>query len=467
MDAKLNFQEQWFRYLTFVFVLLGSCSLSYSQDITGQWNGKLVLPNGSLSIVFHITKVGEGYSTVLDSPDQGATGIPTASTIFENNVLSIDIPTIHASYKGEVNAEGNIQGVFVQGMPLPLNLEKGEFIQNRPQEPKAPFPYLIEDIQFRNEAAGITLSGTLTLPSEGEKHPVVVLITGSGAQNRDEELMGHKPFWVIADYLTRKGIAVLRYDDRGVGESEGDFKSALTTDFSTDAGAALDYLKTRKEIDASKMGLLGHSEGGTVAFILAAKNKDVAFIVSMAGTGIKGESIILKQAELLMKSNGMSDLVWKEQELVLRNRYALLTQEKDREEIKKELYESVTKTIPSVLLEDENTKRQIDAEVEAMTSPWYIEFLKYDPILDLKQITCPVFAINGERDIQVVADTNLAAIENAIRSNGNENVEVKTYSGLNHLFQHCETCLITEYSQIEETISPEVLQDIADWLLRH
>ena len=465
-NSMLNSYSRLFQYLIFVFGLFWSCSFSYSQDIIGQWNGKIILPNGSLSLVFHITKTANEYSATLDSPDQGVTGIATASTTFENSVLTIDIPAIQASYKGEVNVDGKIQGIFTQGMPLPLNLEKGEFTQNRPQEPKAPFPYLIEDVQFRNKAAGITLAGTLTLPLKGEKHPVVVLVTGSGGHNRDEELMGHKPFWVIADYLTRKGIAVLRYDDRGIGQSEGDFKAAITTDFATDAEAALDYLKTRKEIDASKMGLLGHSEGGTVAFILAAKNQDVAYVVSMAGTGIKGDSIILKQAELLMKANGMSDLAWKEQEPVLQNRYALLTQNKNREDIRKELYEEVTKTIPTRMLEDENTKRQIDAEIEAMTSPWYIEFLKYDPTSDLKQITCPVFAINGERDIQVTAEMNLSAIESAIKSNGNKNIEVKKYPGLNHLFQHCETCLITEYSQIEETISPEVLQDMADWLLR-
>jgi Lysophospholipase len=440
---------------------------SYCQDIAGSWTGKLALPTGGkLTIVFHISRTDGGYSTLLDSPDQGAKGIATASTTFENNVVKISVPRLNASYKGELTVANKLQGTFTQGIALPLTLERGDITKaKRPQEPQPPFPYKTEEVKFRNENAGISLAGTLTLPATGSKHPVVVLVTGSGAQNRDEELMGHKPFWVIADFLTREGFAVLRYDDRGVGGSEGTPEDATTSDFATDTEAALNYLKTRDEIDPAKTGIIGHSEGGMIAFMLAAKHKDIAFIVSMAGPGFKIQELMLKQAEMTMKAQSASGhLAWMQQKPVLRDRYALLTQDMPIDDLKKKLYDDVMKTIPANLRDDENTKKQINDEIAVMTSPWYIAFMKYDPVHDLEKIKCPVFAINGEKDTQVHAETSLAAIGKAIRSNGNQHVRTKSYPGLNHLFQHCKTGSVSEYGDIEETISPEVLNDIKDWL---
>ena len=338
--------------------------------------------------------------------------------------------------------------------------------QNRPQEPRPPFPYTAEDVHFRNEAAGITLAGTLTLPEGNTPHPVVVLVSGSGPQDRNEEILGHKPFGVIADYLSRQGIAVLRYDDRGVGASEGIFSTATTSDFATDAAAALQYLKTRSDIDHAKMGIVGHSEGGAVAFMQAAHNKDVAFIVSLAGPGIKGQDLILEQAKMTLLSQGMPALAWAFQEPVLRERYAILSQDKPIEEVRKEFFEQLARTTPGINMED----KTLQAQVAPMLSPWYIAMLKYDPTEDLTQIKCPVLALNGEEDIQIPAELSLNAIETHIKSNGNRQVQTKIYPGLNHLFQHCESCTITEYGQLEETISQEVLQDIVHWLkqtLRH
>ena len=292
-----------------VAMLLTGLTLSSSllaQDISGTWHGKLSLPAGSLTIVFHIKHTEQGtYVATLDSPDQGTKDIKTETTSFQDSTLTVQIPIIHASYKGKLNADQTITGTFTQGMPLPLNLTKGEFSgPKRPQEPQPPFPYKVEEVSVKNTQDGITLAGTLTLPEKGSKFPAVVLVTGSGAQNRDEEIMGHKPFLVIADYLTRNGIAVLRCDDRGTAASQGDYASATNEDFAKDTEAALNYLRSRKEINTRKIGIIGHSCGGTIAFDIAAKDPNISFIISLAGAAVRGDSLMLKQVELISKSQG-------------------------------------------------------------------------------------------------------------------------------------------------------------------
>lgn len=452
-----------------ILLVLFLCSpYVWAQDIAGSWNGKLVLPNGtSLTLVFHITQTNQGYASTFDSPDQGVKGVPTGATTFNNNTLSISIPSIMASYKGEWKENGRMEGTFTQGIHLPLNLIKGEVVKpKRPQEPHEPFPYHTEEVQFRNKQAGITLAGTLTLPQQQKNFPVVILVTGSGPQDRNEELFGHKPFWVIADYLTRKGIAVLRFDDRGVGKSEGDFKSSDGDDFEADAAAAFEYLKSRKGINSKKIGFLGHSEGGSIAFTQAARNKEVAFIIALAAPGVKGDSLMLRQAELIGKSQGATDVSWEIQKPILRNRYALLTKNRSNELLKQELYEDVTRTIPAESLKDEHIKQQIEDGINTMTSPWYLHFMRHDPTDDLQKIHCPVLALNGERDVQVDAEMNLTAIESNITKNGNKQVTIKKYPNLNHLFQYCKNGTLSEYGQLEETIYPEVLQDIANWILK-
>ena len=454
---------------TLVFLLAGlalSSSLS-AQDISGAWHGKLSLPTGSLTIVFHISQTEQDvYVTTLDSPDQGANGIKTQTTSFNDSTLIIQIPVIHASYKGKLNSDNTINGTFTQGMPLPLNLKKGEASRpKRPQEPQPPFPYRSEEVTVRNERDEINLAGTLTLPEKGTKFPAVVMVTGSGAQNRDEEIMGHKPFFVIADYLTRNGIAVLRCDDRGTAASQGTHATATNEDFATDTEAMVNYLRSRKEINAKKIGIIGHSAGGIIAFIVAQKDPSIAFVVSLAGAGVRGDSLMLKQVELISKSQGMPDAVWQGMKPSIRNRYAILQQtDKTPEELQKELYADVTKTMSPEQLKDLNTIQQLSAQISSMTSPWYLHFIRYDPAQDLKKLKCPVLALNGEKDIQVDAAMNLAAIQERITGNGNKNVTVKAYPNLNHLFQTCEKGTLAEYGQLEETINPEVLKDIIEWI---
>ena len=454
---------------TLVLLLAGlalSSSLS-AQDISGAWHGKLSLPTGSLTIVFHISQTEQDvYVTTLDSPDQGANGIKTQTTSFNDSTLIIQIPVIHASYKGKLNSDNTINGTFTQGMPLPLNLKKGEASRpKRPQEPQPPFPYRSEEVTVRNERDGINLAGTLTLPEKGTKFPAVVMVTGSGAQNRDEEIMGHKPFFVIADYLTRNGIAVLRCDDRGTAASQGTHATATNEDFATDTEAMVNYLRSRKEINAKKIGIIGHSAGGIIAFIVAKKDLSIAFVVSLAGAGVRGDSLMLKQVELISKSQGMPDAVWQGMKPSIRNRYAILQQtDKTPEELQKELYADVTKTMSPEQLKDLNTIQQLSAQISSMTSPWYLHFMRYDPAQDLKKLKCPVLALNGEKDIQVDAAMNLTAIQERVTGNGNKNVTVKAYPNLNHLFQTCEKGTLAEYGQLEETINPEVLKDIIEWI---
>lgn len=442
-------------------------SSASAQDISGTWHGKLTIPTGSLTIVFHINRTADGtYITTLDSPDQGATNIKTATTSFEDSVLTIQIPLLQASYKGKLSSEKAINGTFTQGIALPLNLEKGAASQpKRPQEPQPPFPYRSEEVTVRNEQDGINLAGTLTLPEKGKKFPAVVMVTGSGAQNRDEEIMGHKPFLVIADYLTRQGIAVLRCDDRGTAASEGNHATATNEDLARDTEAAISYLRTRKEINTKKIGIIGHSAGGIIAFMVAAKDPSVAFVISLAGAGVRGDSLMLKQSELISKSQGMPDAIWQGMKPAVRNRYAILQQtNKTPEELQKELYADVTKTMSADQLKDLNTIQQVSAQINSMTSPWYLHFMRYDPAVDLKKLKCPVLALNGEKDIQVDATMNLNAIQERITGNGNKDVTIKAYPNLNHLFQTCEKGTLTEYGQLEETISPEVLKDITEWI---
>lgn len=307
----------------------------------------------------------------------------------------------------------------------------------------------------------------MTKPYGKGKFPVVILISGSGRQNRNEEIFGHKPFLVIADYLTRNGMAVFRYDDRGMGESEkGNLEECTTIDFATDTEAAISYLKTRNDIDLKNIGLVGHSEGGIIAFMLAAKNKDVSFVVSLAGSAIRGDSISFKQNERLAKQYGMNDSIWQTQAITLRKMYSIVENATDTISLKADLMEFMLGTVPEQMRDNPMVKMQVEQQMKPMLSPWIRFFFSHDPAQDLKNIKCPVLALNGEKDMQVIADDNLPVIERTLKNNGNKNVTVIKYPDLNHLFQHSATGMPDEYEKIEETFSPEVLKDMKDWILK-
>ncbi len=342
---------------------------------------------------------------------------------------------------------------------------------NRPQEPKAPFSYNSESVSFVNSQAGnIKLAGTLTLPKDIKKPPIAILISGSGPQNRDEELMNHKPFLILADYLTSNGIAVLRYDDRGIAESEGDFKTATSFDFATDVEAAIEYLKTRADIDTSKIGLIGHSEGGLIAPIVASKNKDVAFIISLAGTGVDGREVILAQAWEIAKQMGALETTLKFNDTLSKIAYNIIKTETetDTAQIKLKIatnLKAYKKDIASSPYAFYINDQVIGKFTNIGANNWFTTFIRTNPQDYYSKTTCPVLAINGSKDLQVLPKLNLAGIKQALKNANNNDVTIKELEGLNHLFQTSETGNPNEYGKIEETFSPIALEIIKDWIL--
>lgn len=446
--------------ILFVF----ASSYSFAQNAEGAWLGNLSVPGATLKIVFNISKSNTGYTATMDSPDQGAYGIAVSEVTIKGENIHIEISAAKIVFEGKL-AGDSITGKFLQnGMEFPMVLirsKNGAPAYDRPQEPKPPFPYYSEEVTFQNKKAGIQLSGTLTLPDNKGKYPTVVMITGSGPQNRDEELMGHKPFLVISDYLTRNGIGVLRFDDRGVGKSQGDFKSATTGDFATDVESALEYLRTRKDVDSKKLGLIGHSEGGLIAPMVAVWDPKVNFIALLSAPGLRGDELILLQKKVIEQKMGVPDsLVEKGQELFA-GAYNIVKNNTDTSKLFDEVKNYFAKKLNSgtVSEEVENLTKQI-------ADSWMKYFLSLDPTMYLKQLKCGVLAINGENDLQVPYPQNTNAIKEALTSSGNKNYQIIHFPKLNHLLQESNSGLPQEYSSITQTISPEVLKSMTDWILQ-
>lgn len=398
--------------------LLFSWAGAFAQKpIEGDWMGKLNLGPQSLTIVLHVNCNAQGKAEcTLDSPDQGAKGIAVETDYCSSDSISVSLASLALSYQGKLKGD-EIVGTFTQGQSFPLVLKRGEEKLNRPQNPVAPYPYKTEEVAFKNVADGATLVGTLSYPIGYKKGqtPVVLMVTGSGQENRDEEIFDHKPFLVIADYLARHGVATLRYDDRSFGKSTGgDVDHATTLDFMRDAASGVDFLRTSKQF--GKVGILGHSEGGSIAFMLGAKGK-VDFVISMAGVGVKGDTALTAQANKILELTGQS------------MRYST---------------------------------HQYRMNAIIKRSLWLNFFIDYDPSADISKTLCPVMAINGSRDIQVISSLNLAGIKAHLKPNP-KNI-IKEYPSLNHLFQHCKTGNVSEYRIIEETVSPEVLEDIVRFI---
>jgi fermentation-respiration switch protein FrsA (DUF1100 family) len=435
----------------------------------GNWLGTLEVSGIELRVVFKISEnAGGGYSATMDSPDQGAKDIPVNKVSIENNQFMLEVNLIEALFEGEIKEESKrIEGVWRQGgVSLPLVLKQTyEVIERiRPQEPKKPFPYDEEEVFYENKKTGIKLAGTMTLPRTKEPVPAVLLITGSGPQDRDETLLGHRPFLVLADDLTRRNMAVLRVDDRGVGGSTGDILSSTNEDFAQDVLSGVEFLKGRKEINPGQIGLIGHSEGGIIAPIVAARSADIAFIVLMAGTGLTGEEIIYLQSELIAKAMGAFDAQIRQNRTLQEKIFAILKSGEDVGAVEKALERLLEEETASVHIAMVS-KSQVEAQRGTLLSPWFRSFLTYDPRPALMKVKCPVLAINGEKDLQVPPKENLGAIGEALKAGGNEKVTILELTGLNHLFQTAETGLPIEYGRIEETISPSALEIIGNWIL--
>ena len=446
---------------------------SLIQDtITGSWLGELEIPNtAKLRMGITISRTTDNsYKAVLNIIDQATGDIPCDEIIYKNDSVIIRINGLGIEVAGIIDSEHkSIMSEFRQrGGIFPILFKRVDKLPvlSRPQEPKKPYPYNEENVVFENKKAGVKLAGTLTFPKSKNKIPAVILVTGSGQQDRNEEVGKHKPFWIIADYLTRNGIAVLRVDDRGIGGSTGIFDQSTTGDFAEDALAGITFLKSRQEINPKKIGIIGHSEGGTIAALAASKSSDVAFIVSMAGVFINFEDVVIDQIVNQLKLQGKKDEDIELERNWRKKIYGLAKENTDSATAAKRLWEIYNK-----LSEDEVTrlnwpKGRHDAQIKLVLNPWWRYILSMDNKTILINVKCPVLAIYGELDQQVIPDKNIPVIEEALKEGGNNNFTVKKLPGLNHLFQTAKTGSEYEYIRIEETISPQALNMISDWILK-
>jgi len=437
------------------------CAAPAQSPLAGDWSGTLEAQGQKLRLALHVTQASNGgLHATFDSIDQGAFGLPVDEIRLDLNLVKFSLNAAGATYQGRLTGE-TIVGEFHQhGLPLLLTFHRGVVAPpKRPQNPVPPCPYISEDAEFENRAAHITLSGTFTIPHEppggakARKSPAVVLISGSGPNARDEDVAGHKPFLVLADYLTRHGFAVLRYDKRGIGKSKGNFQTATSVDFASDASAAVDYLLSRTDVDHRRIGLVGHSEGGILAPLVAAERKDIAFVVMMAGTGVPGERIVMAQTDSMSRVEGMSA--------------ADLARQHKRVARVVEILEAE----PSIPAAAEKIHGELgySPEVDKMllfNTAHSRFFLKYDPEPTLEKLRMPVLALIGELDCQVEPEENLAAITAALKKGGNDKSTVQRLPKLNHLFQTARTGAVSEYAQIEETIAPLALDTITQWIRR-
>ena len=445
-----------------------------TQNIEGIWIGTLKVSTAELRIVFKISRNESGsLAATMDSPDQRAENIPMDEVTFENHRLHLGLKLVQGKYDGVMNEDGSVEGTWQQsGLKVPLLLKRTDEAPklHRPQEPKKPYPYIEEEVTYQNEEAGIRLAGTLTIPHSKGPFPAVILITGSGGQDRNETVFGHRPFLVLADYLTRKGIAVLRVDDRGVGGSTGNLLESTIEDFAGDVLTGVNYLMSRKEIDPERIGLIGHSEGGDIAPIAAVQSSDVAFIVLMAGTGLTLEKSMYLQDDFILKTAGASDEVLALQRSSSEQIFEILRHEKDITIAEKKIRDIMTYFLGKLNKEEKDalgaSEATIEIQLKALFSRWFRFFLTYDPKPTLIKVKCPVLAINGQLDLQVPPKENLSAIEEALKAGGNTNYTIQELPKHNHMFQRAQTGAISEYSQIEETISPIALEVITKWILK-
>ena len=437
--------------------------LTSAVDLAGTWQGRvtLLVYGADVRLVMHFSKdsIDDTWACVVDVPDQGMKA-EDVDVEMEGDSLTLRFFTFGGSYVARYNADSMaFLGQFKQsGFRLPMKMVKGDaddMLYVRPQKPKKPYPYYEEEVTIKNPASGFTLAGTFTRPSAKGKYPVAILISGSGAQDRDESLMGHKPFLILADYLTRRGFAVLRCDDRGTGKSTGDFWGN-SADYAGDAGSQVEYLKTRKDVDKKRIGLIGHSEGGIVAPLVAADRKDIAFIVMLAGPSMDLFDILLEQQVLINKADGKSDAYIQDELNTNKQIYAYVRQSPDSA--------SAADSIDAFLRSKNQKDYEIATALRQVDSRWMRFYINYDPVATLQKVKCPVLALNGEKDVQVPAEKNIAGIERGLKAGGNKDYKTYILPGQNHLFQVCKKCTVSEYVQLEETMSPKVLEIIGDWL---
>lgn len=441
------------KIVSLLFLLFVSLTL-VAQDITGKWYGYPDLKNMRLRLEYHVEKAGDGYQVTLKIPDLSEKTYRADAVELADHVLTVNIADAQTRSILRLQADGSLKGTFLwEGYDFELLLTRTPVVFKRPQTPKEPFSYHSEEVTFQNADDGVTLAGTLTWPASGARCKAVVLVSGSGGQDRNNTFSEHKTFFVLADYLARHGIATLRVDDRGVGKSGGNLKESGLPNADADAVAAVNYLKQRPEINADSVGVIGHSEGAFVAFSMAAR-KEVPFIITLAGGGVSGGELLLMQRTALLKGAGVKEDFIEKYNNYMRQAQDIILQSGDAATCERKLTE---------LFNGTPLAGQAAATTQQLYNVARIELLKYNPEWDFPEITCPVLALNGDKDCQVPVE-NLEFIRKGLLENGNTQVKTIVFPGLNHMFQPAVTGSPVEYSDIEETIAPAVLQEIVNWL---
>ncbi|WP_394749714.1 alpha/beta hydrolase family protein [Spongiimicrobium salis] len=458
---------------TTIFLICLNILSIYAQDISGTWNGTYTnSEQKEILFIFNFEKNEAGVQATFSVPTYRVGPITAKTVSLEKDELFVDVSNLGINYKGTVLEEGQkIEGMLTEGASIiPLVLKKGARKEmpslRRPQEPKKPYPYYEEEVVFENYNANISLSGTFTRPRGNGKYPVAILISGSGPQDRDETFLTHKPFLVLADHLTRKGIAVLRYDDRGFGKSTGNHDTATTEDFATDVLAAIDYLASRNDIDTKHIGLIGHSEGGIIAPLASNKTNKVSFMVLLASTGIPGSELSLMQAKEFRPFPVPDEDAF---EVYVRKTIALASSSKDIASIQTDLkghHDTYLKPILMPLgVSEAELDQMIAGEIKKSTNPWHRYFFNYNPADEIEKLRIPVLSLNGSKDTQVIAKVNQEGIRNALIKGKNKDYTIQEIPNLNHLFQECETGKMAEYRTIEQTMAPVVLEKVSSWII--
>lgn len=465
------------RNFTTIILLLTllPCLSVQAQSAEGSWEGVLDVMGTKLPLVFSFEQKDEIWSGFMDSPSQGAKDIPLTKVLFEDNLLLFEHSAANITFEGILLGD-QISGTFKQGgMSFPLALRKRDTIETdeiikplRPQTPQAPFPYESKDVSFPNEEVGLNIYGTLTIPEGEGPFPTIILVTGSGPQDRNSTIFDHQSFWVLADFFSKNGVMVLRYDERGVGESDGDFASATSEDFKNDAQHAISYLKTLEQVDTSRIGVLGHSEGGMIAWMMAAEQKKqpLDFIISLAAPVVNIPELMKKQTEDISRSSGSPKALVERQVEINSKFYRLIKDSDDKEMAMEALPALVQEIVAEYDVSDEIRKQQEESLLttfEKSINPWFVYFMKYEPEVDIKKIEIPVFAAFGVKDLQVNAAQNGNRLIELFEGK-DELLRLKVYEDLNHLFQKADTGAISEYQQIEETFNQKVMDDISGFI---
>lgn len=454
--------------------LLIAGSLSAQEEFIGNWEGPMTTMQGSEIIFVLKVKKDKNNPITFYCPSMGIKDIIIDNAKLKPDTVFFNIPKMNSRFAGNLINDSTIVGSIYQSIfENKITLHKKEKVREvfRPQEPIPPFSYNVQEVKFKNKEAGITLGGTLTLPEKSFNAPCVILISGSGQQNRDEEIMGHKPFLLLADYFTSRGIAVFRFDDRGIGESGGDPTNSTSRDFAGDVSAAIKFLRNNKGIKSNGIGLVGHSEGGIIAGMVAAQDTGLAFVIALAGPSIPGDIILQEQTRLILRKEGVAEnAIEKTLKATIKIHKLIKKQDNDKvlvEKIKKE-YKKLLKKLSE---EDQKklglSENTLNLSVQQIANPWFKFFIKYNPADDYSKITCPFLAINGSEDIQVPAEINMNGYKTIFAKSAKTDYELKTFPGLNHLFQKCLTCDIMEYGLLEETFNKEVMEYLSNWILKH